>query len=239
MLTAGGKATVISGRKSLLETALESVLSRLDAAVKSASALDKFGAELSSMVLDDAVLAVLPSVRHLPLIVVHDELRFANPLGSAASRRIGRSPAAVVSAESTWAVICRSPSGSKRGARTARFRFCWSSIRRSISTERSAKASGCSQLLSRTPAARIEVRHGADARKERLAADLRSGLYDVVHYAGHAFFDPAQPARSGILCANEQVLSGADLAGLGNLPSLVFFNACEGGTDSRSPPAGS
>jgi CHAT domain-containing protein len=85
------------------------------------------------------------------------------------------------------------------------------------------------QLLSRTPGTRIELRHGADARKDRLAADLRSGLYDVVHYAGHAFFDPEDPAQSGILCANRQILTGADLAGFGNLPSLVFFNACEAG----------
>jgi CHAT domain-containing protein len=32
-----------------------------------------------------------------------------------------------------------------------------------------------------------------------------------------------------LLCAGKQVLSGRELAGLGNLPSLVFFNACEAG----------
>jgi len=51
----------------------------------------------------------------------------------------------------------------------------------------------------------------------------------VVHYAGHAFFDREQPARSGILCHGRQVLSGLDLAGVSRLPSLIFFNACEGG----------
>jgi CHAT domain-containing protein len=61
---------------------------------------------------------------------------------------------------------------------------------------------------------------------------FRSGQFDVVHYAGHAFFDPTAPERSGLICAppddrNPAVLSGADLAGLGQLPMLVFFNACE------------
>jgi hypothetical protein len=41
----------------------------------------------------------------------------------------------------------------------------------------------------------------------------------------------AEPAAggAGLLCANEVVLTGTDLSGIGNLPSLVFFNACEAG----------
>jgi CHAT domain-containing protein len=58
---------------------------------------------------------------------------------------------------------------------------------------------------------------------------LRSGKFDCVHYAGHAFFDPKAPGGAGLLCANEVVLTGTDLSGIGNLPSLVFFNACEAG----------
>jgi CHAT domain-containing protein len=64
-----------------------------------------------------------------------------------------------------------------------------------------------------------------------------------VHYAGHAFFDAADPGRSGILCAGREVLSGVDLAGLSSLPALVFFNACESGrvraADGRRPSRGS
>jgi hypothetical protein len=228
LLTAGGKATVINGRKSVAENALERALSRLDSAVKSASALDKFGAELSAMVLDDAVLAVLPTVRDLPLIVVHDEL--ASRIPWEALRVDGWSFASGCGLSRKY--LSRDLSIAK-----------WLEARREDGTLSvllvvnptldldGAEREGArvQQLLSRTAAARIDVRHGADARKERLAADLRSGRYDVVHYAGHAFFDPARPERSGILCAHEQVLSGADLAGLGNLPSLVFFNACEAG----------
>jgi CHAT domain-containing protein len=49
----------------------------------------------------------------------------------------------------------------------------------------------------------------------------------VLHFAGHAFFDPADPGRGGLLCAGKEVLRGADLDSLGNLPALVFCNACE------------
>lgn len=76
-----------------------------------------------------------------------------------------------------------------------------------------------------------EVRE-EEATRPRLLELFRSGQFDVVHYAGHAFFDPTEPARSGLICAppdddNPSVLSGADLAGVGQLPMLVFLNACE------------
>jgi CHAT domain-containing protein/pimeloyl-ACP methyl ester carboxylesterase len=76
-----------------------------------------------------------------------------------------------------------------------------------------------------------EVRE-AEATRPRLLDHFRSGQFDVVHYAGHAFFDQDAPQYSGLICApknvqNPSVLSGADVAGLGQLPMLVFFNACE------------
>jgi CHAT domain-containing protein len=67
---------------------------------------------------------------------------------------------------------------------------------------------------------------GAATRPALLAA-FKSGKYDVVHYAGHAAFDERQPDAGGILCHGDVPVTGADLAGLGNLPTLMFFNACE------------
>jgi len=70
---------------------------------------------------------------------------------------------------------------------------------------------------------------GNEATRARLLGEFRSGKYDAIHYAGHAYFDPASPASSGILCAGGRVLSGSDLASLDVLPALVCFNACESG----------
>jgi CHAT domain-containing protein len=84
-------------------------------------------------------------------------------------------------------------------------------------------------LFKNAPNVRITEYRQNDATKPALLAAMRSGKYDVMHYAGHAFFDADHPANSGILCANRAVLSGADLAGIGNLPALMFFNACESG----------
>jgi CHAT domain-containing protein len=85
------------------------------------------------------------------------------------------------------------------------------------------------ELFGAHPGVHIVERRGAKATRATLLRDFRSGAFDVIHYAGHAFFDPAHVSRSGLVCHRQEVLSGADLAGLGRLPGLVFFNACEAG----------
>lgn len=85
---------------------------------------------------------------------------------------------------------------------------------------------------------KITERRESQATKSVLLDAFRSGQYDVLHYAGHAGFDRAQPSRSGILCHGGAVLSGADLASLGKLPSLIFFNACESGRVRKAGPLG-
>jgi class 3 adenylate cyclase/CHAT domain-containing protein len=55
---------------------------------------------------------------------------------------------------------------------------------------------------------------------------------DLVHYAGHASFDPAQPGRSGWLL-HEAVLTASELARVARPPLLVFSNACQAGATSR------
>ena len=76
---------------------------------------------------------------------------------------------------------------------------------------------------------RLEIRRGAEATKDRLMRDFESGRYDIVHFAGHARFDADDSKDGGLLCANEQILTGNDLLGLTSLPSLVFLNACQTG----------
>jgi CHAT domain-containing protein len=94
------------------------------------------------------------------------------------------------------------------------------------------------ELLGSEPGVRIDVLHGKDATRAALEKAFRSGQYDAIHYAGHAFFDQDEVGNSGILCAGQQVLSGRDLVGLGNLPAIVFFNACEAGRVRKATARG-
>jgi CHAT domain-containing protein len=82
-------------------------------------------------------------------------------------------------------------------------------------------------LLDKDPAFQLDQLWREEATWSAVRARFRSGDYDVIHYAGHAFFDPYKRSRSGILCHGRQVLSGRDLVHLEKLPALVFFNACE------------
>ncbi|MCU1329093.1 MAG: hypothetical protein JWN34_4463, partial [Bryobacterales bacterium] len=85
----------------------------------------------------------------------------------------------------------------------------------------------------------LEVTALMQGQATRLAilSALRSGQFDCVHYAGHGFFDPQMPSRAGLICAGEEILTGSDLTGISNLPSLVFFNACEVGRVRGKAPA--
>ncbi len=82
-------------------------------------------------------------------------------------------------------------------------------------------------LLGKVEKLNLVVRTGAEATRQNLQADFRSGKFDIVHYAGHAGFDPMDPKRRGLLCSDGQFLTGDDLSDMPILPTLVFLNACQ------------
>ena len=93
-------------------------------------------------------------------------------------------------------------------------------------------------LLGKVPNLKLTVRAGQEATRDQLKRDLQSGKYDIVHYAGHAAFDPLNPRQRGLLCADGQFLTGEDLADMSMLPTLVFLNACQSGRIRRAPTGG-
>lgn len=73
---------------------------------------------------------------------------------------------------------------------------------------------------------------GLGSRPDILAADvydvlelLQSGEFDIVHFAGHAFFQADFPDRSGWVFKGE-VLTASKLEGVEHVPRLVVANAC-------------
>jgi pimeloyl-ACP methyl ester carboxylesterase len=53
--------------------------------------------------------------------------------------------------------------------------------------------------------------------------------FDVLHYAGHCVFREDDPAASGFLFSNGDVLNPGDLGRIDRVPRFVFANACESG----------
>lgn len=56
---------------------------------------------------------------------------------------------------------------------------------------------------------------------------LLNEQFDVFHYAGHAYFDPLTPSKSGLILAGNSVFTAEKMWELSTPPRLVFFNACD------------
>jgi pimeloyl-ACP methyl ester carboxylesterase len=225
LLTTGGKATVMSGETLVAEATLRENLEKIESERFSLAAMPQFGAALAALVLDGAILAGLEGCFGNHLVVVHDAEASRVPwetlhvtrgfpaLEGGMSRRYLAANLSVAKwlearREDEWLdiLLVVDPTQDLQGARAE--------------GERIQKLFGDRQRVRLT---RID---GAAATRARLRAEFGSGQYDILHYAGHAYFDAARVARSGVLCSDGP-LTGAELADLGTLPSLVFFNACE------------
>ncbi|MEX1995075.1 MAG: CHAT domain-containing protein [Steroidobacteraceae bacterium] len=221
------KATALVATRRLDLRALEREHARLVPGLAVAE-LETFGERLTDLLLPEEIAQALPVVKSAPLVVVHDSASAHWPWEAlcidgwqpAAAKGLSRRYAAEGMSVAKWreqrrrerefnVLLVINPTGDLPGA--------------------NEEGDRVAKMLAHLPGAGITAIRGGDATRARLLAEFRSGDYDAIHYAGHAFFDAASPASSGILCAGGRVLSGADLAALDSVPALVFFNACESG----------
>lgn len=226
LLTAGGKATVIQDIKQVDHRELDAHLKRIESTAFNFASVPAFGRELGRMVLPRSILSALKNLADHHLVIVNDAITSRIPWETlhlddwapAAEQGLTRRYLAENMSVAKWLeerrqgprlslLLIVNPTGDLPGAEKEGDR-----IRAYVQQNPSIEL---------TELARNQATH------QRLKAEFSSGKYDAVHYAGHAFFDSEQRSRSGILCADRRVLSGADLAALSHLPSLVFFNACE------------
>jgi pimeloyl-ACP methyl ester carboxylesterase len=234
VLTAGPKAAVVSGTMPFSDRNLAVALAPISNNTFHRDSLRAIGNALSTLLLDEPVRTVLSTMRQRHLVVVHD----------APSSRV------------PWEVLCiddwfpAAEAGLSHRYTAENLSVAkWLEQRRDDGTLEillvvdptedleGARGEGdrLRSLFAGETSVRIDEYRGRDATKPALLSAFRSGKYDVVHYAGHAFFDAPAAAQNGLLCHGGAVLSGADLAGLGNLPALVFFNACESARVRRPP----
>lgn len=228
VLTSGAKAAILVCRNPLEKKALDALLARMSAPTFTFSTLDSFGKDLAKLLLPADLRAVLSTVKQRHLVVVHDELASRIPWETmrlddwapATTAGLSRRYMAENLSVAKWLeerrqnpilnmLLVINPTGDLQGAEDEGERI--------------------RTLFGSHSGVRIVQRRGDEANKPTLLKDFSSGVYDVIHYAGHAYFDTAHPSHSGILCHGRQVLSGSDLVSVGRLPSLIFFNACEAG----------
>ncbi len=225
LLTAGAKAAVLSGTKSLSRASLQRQLAALESGRAGPRDLARIGDGLARALLAPAVREGLVSVRSRMLVVVHDREASRIPWEVL---RIGDAHPALAGGLSRRYVT--------DALTVARWRdepHAGSPLRMLLVVNPTLDLPGAAaegvqlQSLFRDANVVMDVLEGRDATRARLLAELSAGSFDVLHFAGHAFFDPVEPGRGGLVCAGEDVLRGSDLHDLGHLPALVFCNACE------------
>ncbi len=241
LLTAGHKATVISTLKQFDVAELKQLLTGLPDVPSSKAA--KLGRDVAHVVLDPNMLALLgrEEFRKAHLVLAHDAdssripwelLNFGSekePWFPAVEGGITRKYMAENMSIAKWLE-------QRRLSTSLHVLLVVNPTMDLVGAEKEGKE--VLKTLSELPTVRVTTRLGPQAQRETLLKDFRSGKYDVVHYAGHAYFNVRQPALSGIKCAGGEILSGTDLRDVGNLPALVFFNACESArvrSDSQPP----
>lgn len=226
-LTPGEQAAVIAESQRFTRRDLDALLRQLDDERFTAARVTRLGARLAKLVLHPNVLAALAASKANPLSVVNDVETSRLPwemltLGSwspairaGLSRRFAAANLGVARfserrrADTTLTVLLvvnpteDLPGAAREGARVR-------------------------DIFRGLLDARLTLVEGAAATRARVLAEFESGDYDVVHYAGHAAFDPGTPQSSGLI-VSDGVVTGADLVSLAQLPALVFFNACESG----------
>ncbi|MEJ2169344.1 MAG: CHAT domain-containing protein [Desulfobacterales bacterium] len=226
VLTSEEKATVVTGVNEVALQDLEALLKQLDDDDLDLQKLSTLGEQLAQMILHPLVLAVLPKMKNRQMVVVHDAPSSQIPWETI--QIDGWFPAVDVGLSRRYMADDLSVAKwleKRKYGRTLDLLLVVNPTGDLTGAER--EGDRIQQLLSAHPWVKIRELRGPAATKETLLKAFNAGDYDVVHYAGHAEFVPYQPERSGIRCYGHQVLSGAELAALGNLPGLVFFNACE------------
>ncbi len=225
LLTSGAKATVIAGEIDLVSSEINKHLEKIEKDSFNYAALPEFGATLAKLVLPPEIIAALEGSTQSHVVVIHDDDASRIPwetlyiakrfpaLDEGMSRRYLAANMSVAKwleqrrQEPTLSLLLvANPTEDLAGA--------------------AEEGERIETLWGKNAGVRLKKIFGAAATRAVLLEEIQSGKYDVLHYAGHAFFDAARPARSGLLCSDGP-LTGADLAGLNQLPTLVFFNACE------------
>lgn len=225
LLTMGAKAAVLSGTTRVPAAELTSLLAEIEESKFTHGYLPRFGEVLARRVLHDSVAAALEGTSGNHLVIVHDaeasripwETMCLNGIFPALSGGISRRYIADNLSVAKWleqrrlddwldVLLVINPTQDLAGAEQEGNRI--------------------QQLFNASQQVHLTVIRGAAATRARLRTEFSSGKYDILHYAGHAFFDPQQRARSGLVCSDGH-LTGAELVEIGHLPSLVFFNACE------------
>ena len=230
-LTTGAKAALLDDPIDVDLGKLGAALAEIEQSGFDQARLEKFGKEIAESALPASVREELGKFAGHHLTMVHDREASLIPwetmrlaawvpaLDAGLSRRYLANDVAVArwseqrqSAPELRILVVANPTGDLPGAEKEGRRVA--------------------QVASSNGGITVEMLEGKNATAEAVLAGLSSERYDVIHYAGHAFFAKDAPGRSGVVCS-DRTLAATELLNLRKLPALMFFNACESARTRR------
>jgi hypothetical protein len=236
LLTGGTSAAIFSQSQEFARRDLEALDREFLDDSLSAARVKALGAKLAKLALHPELARALRDARGQALSVVHDAASSRVPwetlnlggwcpaLDRGLSRRYATADLVPARFDSRRreqreldVLIIANPTGDLPGADLERERI--------------------SVILRKTRRARLTEIIGEAATQSRISAEFESGRYDVIHYAGHAFFDAERPGESGLVLADGE-FTGTHLSALNRLPPLLVFNACESARVRRGSAGG-
>ncbi len=236
LLTAGAKAAVLSGVVRPAGSKLAALLARIENGPIPADRMPRFGADLAELLLPGNVREGLLAMSSRPLVILHDFEASRVPWETL---RIGAlHPALAAGMSRRYASEHLSVARWREDGQRGEPERVLLVVDPTRDLPGAAAEGGELLALLEASGAQVDCIEGGAATRARLLRELASGRYDVLHFAGHGYFDADDAGRSGLLCARNEVLRSADLGGLATLPSLVFFNACEAARVRRPGPRG-
>jgi CHAT domain-containing protein len=225
LLTGGTSAAIFSQTQEFKTAALEKLDREFQSESLTNAKVATLGAKLAALTLHPDLADALLASRATTLSVVHDAAASRIPwealnvrgwfpaLESGLSRRYATADLVPARFDTTrreqrelGVLLIANPTLDLPGAEEERARIA--------------------ALLGKSRSVRVTEVVGADATLARVTAELESGRFDVLHFAGHALFEPEGAGESGLVLADGE-LTGAALSSLRRLPPLVVFNACE------------
>ena len=214
VLTAGAKAAVLSGTLKLRRAALLQQFESLESGAATSRDLARIGSALAQTLLPATVREGLAAMPSRPLVIVHDvessrvpwevlRIGTVHPaLAGGLSRRYASDALSVArwrddrkSGDPLRVLLIVDPTRDLPGA--------------------AAEGAAIKQLLVRRGVT-FDVLAGRDATRARIVAALGTGAFDVLHFAGHAFFDAGEPRNGGLVCDGKEVLRAEHLASVGS-----------------------
>lgn len=236
-LTAGSKAALVDASIKIALATLRRELAKIGRSGFGAAQLETLGSTLASTVLPAPVLAQLQPSRKHHLTVIHDResslipwevLRFGSwtpALDAGLSRRYLAEDVAVA----RW-------SETRRAQKDLRLLLVVDPTDDLPAAKREGER--IRAMAASTSDLTVDVLVGEQASTSAVLQAIQSEQFDVLHYAGHAFFSEQAPGQSGLECADGP-LRALELLNLRILPTLMFFNACEAARVRGRKPRGS